>query len=276
MMGQRRRVMMGLGTAVDVTQIVVTYTGNHTDEIVTMNDGLQYRLLKLTGSGTFSMDQPAKIQCWICGGGAKGGDWAFQYDACNTSGGNGGSFDYSSLFRVPAGAVKSFVIGAAGGGSNHIGALLTGEAWTGWTVGSGGGRGYGRYAAVGVGGGISTVPFSDSYFQRHCAGGGGGSNYGSSYNRGDGGGVGGSNGSDGGNTVSDYLYARKGGEGGSYGGGKGGDGSSTATNGANATFYGGGGGGAGVGKDDEDGDLTGANPGLGYQGVCYIRIPLIQ
>ena len=71
-MAVRRRLAAAALAAVDVSALAIAYTGNMTDEIVTMGDGNQYRLLTLISSGTLSIPAEVKADVWLCGG---GGAW---------------------------------------------------------------------------------------------------------------------------------------------------------------------------------------------------------
>lgn len=68
-MAVRRRLAAAALAAVDVSALAIAYTGNMTDEIVTMGDGNQYRLLTLISSGTLSIPAEVKADVWLCGGG---------------------------------------------------------------------------------------------------------------------------------------------------------------------------------------------------------------
>lgn len=266
-MMQRRRMLIAsaiAGSGIDVTTIPITYTGNMTDEIVTMGDGKQYRLLTLTSSGTLTIAQPVVADIWLCGGGANG------IGASSSEGGAGGGGGFvGSIYKTKIGTTVSCVVGAARG-SSSFGSIVSANGANSPNGGSGGGaKGYDFDSPPGTGAGISTYPFLDTtYFpnQPHCAGGGGGSTYfrTSAQWRG---GTGGSNGSDGGNYVD--ASAGNGGAGGRYGGGTGGW---KGADGRNGYHYGSGGGGGGFnGSYDEYGA-----GGAGYQGVIYARIPLDQ
>ena len=56
-MAVRRRLAAAALAAVDVSALAIAYTGNMTDEIVTMGDGNQYRLLTLISFGTLSIPE---------------------------------------------------------------------------------------------------------------------------------------------------------------------------------------------------------------------------
>lgn len=258
-MMQRRRMLIAsaiAGSGVDVTTVPISYTGNMTDEIVTMGDGKQYRLLTLTSSGTLTIAQPVVADIWLCGGGANG-----EY-GCGAGG--GGGFVNSALSKIISN-VTAIVGGATG--TSSFGDIVSANGATGPDGGSGGGaegRGYDRYSGAGV----TTYPFGDTtYFKGkpHSAGGGGGS-----YDRGsteNSGGFGGSNGSAGGNGRG---AGANGGAGGVYGGGKG---RTPYSSGYDASFYGSGGGGGYYKYGDDPEESPG---GAGYQGVIYVRIPLDQ
>lgn len=263
-MAVRRRLAAAALAGIDVAALAITYTGNMTDEIVTMGDGNQYRLLTLTSSGTLSIAQEVKADVWLCGGGANG------IGASGSQGGAGGGGGFvGSIYKTKIGTTVSCVVGAATG-SSSFGSIVSANGANSPNGGSGGGaRGYDWDSPPGTGGGISTYPFLDTaYFPNkpHCPGGGGGSTFfrTSSQWRG---GTGGSNGSDGGNYVDASAGNRT--SGGVYGGGYG---AYQGGNGGAAFFYGGGGGGGGF---DASSDEYGAG-GSGYQGVIYVRIPLKQ
>lgn len=281
--------------------ITITYTGNHTDNIVMLADGNLYRLLTLTTSGILTPSKPIRnAKLWYCNGGTGGGGG----DTFNTSvgtvpaarrGGDGGGFGYSSLFTfdqpisviIGAGSSGSGGYGTpSAGGSTSVSAANDSSLPTNFEIiathaGSGGGTGNNNYSNPGSGnGGVSTRPFFDAYFEPHCAGGGGGGFYdvyGSTNQKGTGG-AGGTDGSAGSKFI--MTGTAQGGIGGSKGGGAGGTPSyqnSAANNGANAIFYGGGGGGSATYENEDTQSSYGADyrsgsGGNGYQGVCYILI----
>lgn len=242
--------------------MTVTYTGNYTDEIVTMGDGLRYRLLTLTSSGTLTLEEACNVDVWLCDGGDAGKHGA--YDApSGQDGGDGGKFGQYNNLNITSVPVT---IGAGGrysgdsGGFSHFNYNMT------WIAGATGGEGaqFGGITHVGDGAEGSTRPFLDSYFTNYpCAGGGGGARLRS-------------------NPITTYAYGGNGGwsegsgagyksKGGITGGG---DGAYTpSTNdrilAKSATYYGSGGGGS-----DTLGGET--NYGAGYQGVVFVRIPLNQ
>ena len=291
-MSVRRRLAAAALAAVDVSALAIAYTGNMTDEIVTMGDGKQYRLLTLISSGTLSIAQEVKADVWLCGGGAKGGN-------ALTGGpkggyGGGGGFITQALSQVIANITA--VVGAAAGNSSIIGDISLSAACgitinansspdTTTVAGASGGGGRGTYywdsSQPGLkGAGVTTYPFGDTtYFsgKPHCAGGGGGtcSHYTSSGKAYVGaGGNGGTNGGDGGIGLTAGSYGSSGGTGGALGGGTGSS-RYLENKGTNATFYGSGGGGGSV-RDDEDGASSTYGGTAGYQGVIYVRIPLNQ
>lgn len=278
-MAVRRRLAAAALAAIDIAALVITYTGNMTDEIVTMGDGKQYRLLTLISSGTLSIAQEVKADVWLCGGGARGGSGSYpQYNS-----GGGGGYVNSSSGQTIKNVVA--VVGAAAGASSF--GDLTANGGSGKNGGSGGGGGY--YADGGTGSGVSTYPFGDTtYFsgKPHCAGGGGGGTYEydearddagkDAYACGDGG-NGGTNGGSGENGDRQRVWMPTaeyagGGKGGTYGGGNGAYWNFSYFNSTNATAYGGGGGGA----VENDLDNKYEKAGSGYQGVIYVRIPLNQ
>ena len=255
----RRRIMPVLG--IDVAALSITYTGAHTDYgMVTMSDGARYRLLAFTASGTLSIEQPVNCEVCVVGGGANGNN----YNAGGT-GGAGGYLKNQAIIKYNGGAV---VVGAAQAASS-VGEVSV-EAVSGKNGGTGGGGS--ANDTPGVGDGISKFPFGDESYslwtgKPHCAGGGavlmfyeaaaGGSDW---YSGGDGG-TNGGNGND--STYAGTTIGASGapGKGGTYGGGSGG---ARNRGGSNATYYGSAGGGAASAQ------------GSGYQGIVYIRIPVIQ
>lgn len=259
-MAVRRRLAAAALAAIDIAALAIAYTGNMTDEIVTMGDGNQYRLLTFTGSGTLTIEKPVIADIWLCGGGANGGS--------GSGDGGGGGFVNSALTQA-VDLITSVVVGGATGTSS-FGSIVTANGATGRNGGSGGGaegRGY-----AGTGAGVTTYPFGDTvYFsgKPHSAGGAGGGYTNGTTRKG--GGNGGSNGSSGGVGIGTSGNP---GYGGLLGGGNGGYGSGGSINGKNATFYGSGGGGGAyyrMGDEKESG-----NGGVGYQGIVYARIPLKQ
>lgn len=255
-----------------VAEMAITYTGKYTDQVVTMGNGLQYRLLTLTSSGKLTLgDACDNVGVWLCSGGNVGGDTLSNKAGDGGIGGEFGSSIYSNLLTavviVAAGGNSS-----SGGGGGYSEFRPNGQIDNSFTLkeGAEGGTGatmynYGRGGAAPL---ESTQPFKDSYFTSYpCAGGGGGSGYntGSRY----GGGGGGSSlgrGEDGGGGTSSAA-------GGITGGGKGGDAggsSESEKSGHNATYYGSGGGGGAIRYAETH------NGGNGYQGVVFVRIPLNQ
>lgn len=288
-MAVRRRLAAAALAAIDIAALAIAYTGNMTDEIVTMGDGRQYRLLTLTSSGTLTIPTEVKADVWLCGGGANGmAAWTG-----GPTGGYGGSGGF--ITQALNQTIKNItsVVGAAAGNSSITGDIslsaLCGNSPdmynpnTTAIYGASGGGGRGTYYwdsnQPGLkGAGVSTYPFGDTtYFsgKPHSAGGGGGtcSHYTSSGNEYVGaGGNGGTNGGDGGIGLTAGSHGSSGGTGGALGGGTGAS-RYLGSKGTNATFYGSGGGGGSV-RDDED-DVSSTYPATsGYQGVIYVRIPL--
>lgn len=275
-MAVRRRLMAIALAGIDVAALAIAYTGAMTDQIVTMGDGKQYRLLTLTSSGTLTVEKPVQADIWMCGGGGGGNRGYYG------SGGGGGYVNSGYALQLSTN-VAVIGTGAAGnGGTSGISAFMGISAAGGKGAvngsetpdgGSGGGQGgynrYGGNGSRGSGAGVTTYPFGDSvYFSErpHSAGGGGGSYRDKDDHVYGGGGAGGSNGGNGASRVSGQSQ----GAGGSYGGGDGG----FDSNGRAAYFYGGGGGGgAYLWEDYSEHNYSG---GAGYQGVIYIRIPLDQ
>lgn len=283
-MAVRRRLAAAALAGIDVAALAITYTGNMTDEIVTMGDGRQYRLLTLTSSGTLSIPAEVKADVWLCGGGANG------ENGSSSGGGRGGSGGF--IAQTSRQSVKNIVcvVGAGNSGASSVsgdvaltadGAMIVTKipyGYTSATGASGGGGGADNNIAGLIGAGEATYPFGDTtYFngRPHCPGGGGGAyrDESGTNNEYATGGNGGSNGSNGGNGqyVSRYnncTFAN----GGLFGGGRsGGDPAMASSKPTGGSFYGAGGGG-GSGRDGSSGQ-KGAG---GYQGVIYVRIPLKQ
>ena len=279
---RRRMMMAALDSGVDVANLLIQGSCTFTDYgVVTMGDGNDYRLLAITQSGNlviFESDgaTTCPVNCEVCvvGGGANG------------SGYNGGAGAYLTNQIIEAFSGSAVVVGAAQGLSSI--AAVAVSAVSGKNGGTGAGCGDSQYNSPGTGDGISKYPFGDVNYslwsgKPHCGGGGGGGSHAYTYDDDDtrikivyDAGKGGTNGSNGSVGVREYdgYGGGSAGQGGSYGAGKGGnDGdASTPGSGANATYYGSGGGGKGNGNS-----LMGtANIGSGYQGIVYIRIPVIQ
>ena len=262
---RRRMMMAALGSGIDVAALSITYTGAHTDYgMVTMSDGAQYRLLAFTSSGTLSIEQPVNCEVCVVGGGANGSKGAAG------QGGDGGAGAYLKNQVIEAFKSGSVVVGAGQGVSSI--ADVSVNAVSGRNGGTGGGGPTG-----GTGDGISKYPFEDTGYslwagKPHCGGGGQGvyewkTNISDRYTHGYKGGNGGTNGGNGYKQGDSQVSRPSGGVGGSYGGGAG--------NGGKATYYGSGAGG-GQYYENPDGDVTLGNGGSGYQGIVYIRIPVIQ
>lgn len=262
----------------EIAQIEIVYSGTYVDELVSMQAG-DYRLLTLTGSGTLTLPQAVTADIWICGGGGNGQGSAKGVDNGGNGGGGGG---YTAQFNNQTITTLNIAIGSGGTGASSITGSISlsanggnqGSFMDGGNGGSGGGAG-GFYknstgelvssGTVGVGQGTATYLFGDSSLSLYCGGGGAAGYYDGGNGRYGIGGVGGSNGSDG-NLVTFGGRSSKGGAGGAGGGG---DGGSGYLDGYDASAYGGGGGGGGYSSDDND-----SSGGSGYQGVCFIRIPL--
>ena len=260
---RRRMMMAALGSGIDVAALSITYTGAHTDYgMVTMSDGARYRLLAFTASGTLSIEQPVNCEVCVVGGGANGSKATSYNGGDGGDGGDGGAGAYLKNQSVSAYNGGSVVVGAGQGVSSIADVSVNAVS------GKNGGTGAGGHTA-GTGDGISKYPFEDTGYslwagKPHCAGGGQGvEEHGENGFTGGDGGTNGSNGYPGGRVI---VSSPSRGEGGSYGGGTGG----SISNGENATYYGSGGGG---GVHNSDGDGLGGN---GYQGIVYIRIPVIQ
>lgn len=297
-MAVRRRLAAAALAAIDIAALAIAYTGNMTDDIVTMGDGKEYRLLTLTSSGTLTIPTEVKADVWMCGGGANG-NAAWSGGPTGGYGGSGGFI--AQALRL---AIKNItaVVGASAGSSSISGDIsLSAKGASSPVIHSavdlsiaygasgGGGRGvyYGHsgnsYAGL-KGTGETTYPFGDAtYFvgKPHCAGGGGGA-CGSYYSSIDNiyygnGGAGGSNGADGSpGTVGNSSGRGTAGSGAVLGGGNGAAvfyKSYVAS--TNASFYGSGGGGGAIDEWDDDTVYIRA-AASGYQGVTYVRIPLNQ
>ena len=246
-------------TGIDISALSITYTGAYTDYgMVTMSDGARYRLLAFTSSGTLSIEQPVNCEVCVVGGGANG------------RAGKGGAGAYLKNQSVSAYNGGSVVVGARQGVSSI--ADVSVNKVSGQNGGTGGG-GYDN-GNGGTGDGLSKYPFGDVTYtlwasKPHCAGGGGGV---ISHKQGDRSYdyyTGGNGGTNGGNGNKSTYYTNSGptysgtpaGTGGTYGGGSGG---ASRRDGSKATYYGSAGGG------------SASTQGSGYQGIVYIRIPVIQ
>lgn len=267
--------MMGtLGNGVDVAAMTIQGSCTFTDYgIVTMSDGNAYRLVAITGSGNIVFDSVVNCEACVVGGGAEGLHNTNKYGAGDNSGGAGGYLKNQIISNFTGGAV---VVGAAQGASS-IGEVSV-TAVSGKNGGTGGGGA--RIYSGGTGDGLSKYPFGDTNYtlwasKPHCGGGGGGVwNVSGGGGEGYGGGAGGTNGNSGGGPVSVTIRP---GVGGSYGGGRGGnyESSGAVNKGDNATYYGSGGGG-GAYYEFASGHGSYSYGGSGYQGIVYLRIPVIQ
>ena len=272
----------------------VSYSGNYTEQCVYMTNKA-YRLLTITGSGTLTLGASSKADIWLCGGGASGDKGS---ESSGTGSGGAGAYAQSAAnvtiqnltIQIGTGGVGFVDSGSgrlniwtppAGGNSSISGDIslsATGAGMVNIKSGGTGGGGGMRRVAGGTGDGLSKLPFSDSYYSYSFCDGGGGGAYryaGTVYWGGDGG----TNGSNGNDSISRPSSAdlgehigQGGGQYGGDGGGYGWNSDDHSPNGDNATGYGSGGGGGGyaVNADYE----TSGGGGSGYQGVCFIRIPL--
>src|SRR5574344_2393612 len=103
----RRRMMMAAMASVDISALSITYTGAYTDYgMVTMSDGVRYRLLAFTSSGTLSIEQPVNCEVCVVGGGS---------DGAGAAGGAGGAGGYLKNQSVSAYNGGSVVVGAGRG-----------------------------------------------------------------------------------------------------------------------------------------------------------------
>lgn len=267
---RRRMMMSALDSGIDVSALSITYTGAHTDYgMVTMSDGARYRLLAFTASGTLSIEQPVNCEVCVVGGGANG------TKATKSGGGDGGAGAYLKNQSVSAYNGGSVVVGARQGVSSI--ADVSVNKVSGKNGGTGGGD-------EGTGDGISKYPFEDTGYslwagKPHCAGGGQGvyAYWTGIYStQGFKGANGGTNGDNGGIRYQGQVSSPSGGVGGIYGGGAGeGYVDDNHKGPEKATYYGSGGGG-GMYYENQDGDGAGYNGASGYQGIVYMRIPVIQ
>ena len=265
-------MMAALGSGVDVAAMTIQGSCTFTDYgVVAMSDGNNYRLVAITGSGNIVFASVVNCEVCVVGGGANGSNGSVAFDV---GGGAGAYLKNQVIEAFEGGAV---VVGAAQGTSSIGGISVAAVS------GKNGGTGAGG-KSEGVGDGLSKYPFGDDSYELwagkpHCAGGGAGGmsqrvgadNF-DSYSYGNGG----SNGSNGSAQTFRAKYGVEhapGGSGGLYGGGNGGNATYGQYNGANAIYYGSGGGG-GAYYSYNDADI--GNGGFGYQGIVYIRIPVIQ
>ena len=276
----------------------LSYSGDYIDQCIYM-ENKAYRLLTITSSGTLALDNSLKADIWICGGGAGGKSAGTNHDTAGCGGGGAYATEINNTnikdlnIIIGAGGTTDSVSSSSSENVNSCGGTssITGDlsittfggdrdsngvgkyAYGGTGAGGGNTRksddGHRAGARVGVGDGQSKLPFNSSYFPYSFCDGGGGGGYGRYYK----GGAGGSNGSNGGAATYVNAGVDTSGAGGGHYGGKGGRGYYEDTDPAdNATGYGSGGGGAAY-TDSED-KRRGGTAGIGYQGVCFIRIPL--
>lgn len=268
------------------------YTGEYTVSQIEA-DGIAYNLYTLTKSGTLTLND--NVQFWMCGAGGNGSSAAkYTYqstDCCHSGAGGGGG--YTATGYLESG---SYIITIGSGGSTSSVAPSTtimkdstvlfetagGNAagtYNGGNGGSGGAGCYDYYSSSlhsmggGTGSGESTYPFGIESLYAHCAGGNCGrcdyinssGSLGTSSNK-----MGGSNGSNGTATTGNTSPERGGGTGGTTG-------TTSAAKGGSATFYGSGGGGGAFYLPNGSTSITGytsGSYGTGYQGVCYLLVPV--
>lgn len=270
----RRRTTMAASGGVDVANLIIQGSCTFQDyDVVQMNDG-DYRLLAIIYSGNLVPAEPVNIEVCVVGGGANG--YSF----------NGGAGAYLKNQVIKAFDGGPVVVGAAKGASSIGGVSVA--AVSDKNGGTGAGCGYRDYNSPGSGDGISKYPFGDINYslwsgKPHCGAGGAGGR-GQYTTEDDGtsikilynGGNGGTNGSNGfaGTIKEDGDGSAANGQGGAYGGGQGGFDADAGSpgRGANATYYGSGGGGYGGGNHMGNKVTVGS----GYQGIVYVRIPIIQ
>ena len=253
---------------VDVANLVIEGSCTFQDYgVVQMNDG-DYRLLAITSSGNLVPAEPVNIEVCVVGGGANGAK------AAGNRGGDGGAGAYMKNQVIEAFRGGAVVVGAGQGVSSIADVSVNAVSGKSGGTGAGGKTG-------GIGDGISKYPFGDTGYslwagKPHCAGGGQGAYATPIYGNppvGTSGGNGGTNGGNGYEQVNGQSPP-SGGVGGSYGGGKGNSGEG-AGQGENATYYGSGAGG-GLCYEPKYDNFLYYNGGSGYQGIVYIRIPVIQ
>lgn len=265
------------GGAVDVSTMVIGYTGAFTDQKDVVMSGKTYRLLTLTGSGTLTLEGTVTADVWLCSGGNGG----YSYNTLDSdyagSGGGGGYFTQSDSIVLGKNTVCT--IGAGGenddnGYTSSFGTIYSPSQSHDLLNGASGGGAGGTSVVIGAGEGMSTVPFLETtLFDKHSAGGGGGAYTNNRTSKKYAAGAGGSNGASGnGRGVQGTSGA---GSGGTKGGGNGGSPSADGVDASNATFYGSGGGGGGYYRTAAGGGYEGFG-GYGYQGVIYVRIPYEQ
>lgn len=246
----------------------IVCNGTYSSSYLLGLDEVYYKFYEITDDTTISTPKTTKTHLWICGPGGNGGQGRYY----KYGGGGGGGYFVNSpnvelsdstniVIGKTAGNSSSFgniVVGSGENGGNYSGTTNTdGSTGSGGDGGSGGGAGGARYSVSqgtnGVGQHESSIPFytgqlSSSIFSSFttplCPGGNGGNV-----------------------TTSSYLIR------GYLGGLDGADATeinSAAANAQNATVYGGGGGGA---VANGSSIVTG---GTGYQGVCYLAMPITK
>lgn len=230
-------------------------------------DEIYYKFYEVTDNTTISIPKTTKTHLWICGPGGNGGNGRYY-----KHGGGGGGGYFVNLQNMELNDSTNIVIGKTAGNASSFGNIVAesgenggsfsgssntgGSSGSGGNGGSGGGAGGARASAVtqgtnGIGQHESSIPFYNGQFSSSifssfttplCPGGNGG------------------------NVASHAIK-------GYLGGLDGADATkiNTATaNAQNATVYGGGGGGA------ASTGSTFVSGGTGYQGVCYLAMPIIK
>ena len=258
-----------------------TYTGDAIETEKTI-DGVEYVVLTLTSSGTFTANRPIDADVWLCGGGGDGGDGTdldlgASGQESHSGGGGGGGYITTSTMQLEGDMLCT--IGAARGSSGFgifsAASGITSSNQNGGGGASGGGGGIQMHSyntriynagRGGRGSGNSTIPTLFGLTDRHCAGGSGGLFHYDGFRHP---GNGGSNGSDGEPGDITQENGRPDIYGGEKGGGMGRGSNHDQWNSQNGTFYGSAGGGGLCSYYSSEAYKT--LGGSGYQGVVYIR-----